>query len=93
MQVLFLILPLALVIAVVFVIIFAIALKRGQFDDLDTPSHRMLLNDEEVNNLINNLLSKPSFKIDDMSFNVVILISKIFFLTLHYKYKFYIYFL
>jgi len=49
MQVLFLILPLALIIAVVFVIIFVIALKRGQFDDLDTPSQRMLLNDEEIN--------------------------------------------
>jgi cbb3-type cytochrome oxidase maturation protein len=50
MQVLFLILPLALIIAIFFVVVFAIALRKGQFDDLDTPSHRMLLNDEKINN-------------------------------------------
>jgi cbb3-type cytochrome oxidase maturation protein len=29
-------------------VIFSVALKKGQFDDLDTPSHRMLLNDEKL---------------------------------------------
>jgi cbb3-type cytochrome oxidase maturation protein len=49
MQVLFIILPLALIIAMFFVALFVFAVKRGQFDDLDTPSHRILLNDEDIN--------------------------------------------
>jgi cbb3-type cytochrome oxidase maturation protein len=50
MQVLFIILPLALIIAIFFVALFVFAVKKGQFDDLDTPSHRILLNDENINN-------------------------------------------
>lgn len=54
MSVLILILPLALLIASIFLVGFILSVKKGQFDDLDTPAYRMLLNDEKVKNDINN---------------------------------------
>jgi cbb3-type cytochrome oxidase maturation protein len=35
----------ALLIALLFLIGFYFAVKNGQYDDLDTPSHRILIND------------------------------------------------
>jgi len=46
MSVIFLVLPLALVIVGAAVAAFVWATHRGQFDDLDTPSVRMLHDDE-----------------------------------------------
>lgn len=48
MDVLYLILPVALLIAIVFLIAFIMNVKRGQYDDLETSSHRMLIDDEPV---------------------------------------------
>lgn len=48
MEILFIILPFALLIAIFFVIAFIKAVRSGQFDDLDTPSHRMLIDDEVI---------------------------------------------
>ena len=45
MSVLFVALPVALVMAAVAVIAFAVSVRRGQFDDLDTPPVRMLFDD------------------------------------------------
>jgi cbb3-type cytochrome oxidase maturation protein len=45
MTVLFIVLPLALIIAGGAVIAFIWSVKRGQFDDLDTPPHRILHDD------------------------------------------------
>ena len=42
----FLILPLAFLVAGAAVVAFAMAAKRGQFDDLDTPPMRALHDDE-----------------------------------------------
>lgn len=47
MEILFIIVPLALLIAIIFIISFGFAVSDGQFEDLDTPSHRMLLDDEK----------------------------------------------
>jgi cbb3-type cytochrome oxidase maturation protein len=47
MTLIFIILPITLAIAVGFVIAFAWATKRGQFDDLTTPSIRMLFGDDD----------------------------------------------
>ena len=47
MYILFIVLPLALVLAAVGLGAFLWAVHRGQFDDLDTPSVRMLFDDEE----------------------------------------------
>lgn len=47
MSVLYLVVPLALIIAGVAVWAFVSATNRGQFDDLDTPALRMLHDDDE----------------------------------------------
>lgn len=46
MSVLYLVIPLALVVVGVAVAAFVWATNRGQFDDLDTPAVRMLVDDE-----------------------------------------------
>ncbi len=48
MDILFVILPLALLIAAIAVAAFVWAARSGQFDDLDTPGRRMLLDDIPV---------------------------------------------
>ncbi len=48
MSVLFIVVPLAIVIAGAALIAFFWAVKRGQFDDLDTPPVRMLFDDDET---------------------------------------------
>lgn len=49
MDVLYLILPFALFIAIVFLVAFIMNVKKGQYDDLETSSHRMLIDDEPIN--------------------------------------------
>jgi cbb3-type cytochrome oxidase maturation protein len=46
-ETIFVLLPLALLIAAIAVGFFIWAAKTGQFDDLDTPAVRMLFDDEE----------------------------------------------
>lgn len=46
MSVIYIALPAALLIAVIAVIAFIWATRSGQFDDLDTPRHRMLHDDD-----------------------------------------------
>lgn len=52
MNVLLLILPLALFISIIFVWGFIKAVKTGQYDDLKTPAHRMLLDVKKVDNTL-----------------------------------------
>ena len=47
METIFVLLPLALLIAAIAVGLFIWAAKTGQFDDLDTPAVRILFDDEE----------------------------------------------
>ena len=47
MQVVFILLPLALLVAGVMLALFVWAAKSGQFEDLETPPVRMLLDDED----------------------------------------------
>jgi cbb3-type cytochrome oxidase maturation protein len=47
MAVIYILLPLAVMLATVALIAFVRAVKAGQFDDLDTPPHRMLHDDDE----------------------------------------------
>ena len=47
MTVLFIVLPLAMVMAGLFLTAFILSVRRGQFDDLDTPPMRMLHDDEQ----------------------------------------------
>ena len=48
METIFVLLPLALLIAVIAVGFFIWAASTGQFDDLETPAVRILFDDEEV---------------------------------------------
>jgi cbb3-type cytochrome oxidase maturation protein len=45
MNIIYLLLPLALLLALVFVLLFLWAARSDQFEDLDTPARRILLDD------------------------------------------------
>lgn len=45
MEVIFIVLPLAIVLAAIALAAFFWAVHKGQFDDLDTPAHRALFED------------------------------------------------
>ncbi len=46
MEVIFIVLPLAVLMAIVALSAFFWAVHRGQFDDLDTPAYRAVVDDE-----------------------------------------------
>ncbi|WP_432798590.1 cbb3-type cytochrome oxidase assembly protein CcoS [Poriferisphaera sp. WC338] len=48
MSVIYIILPLALILAAIALAAFIWAVKGGQFDDIDTPSIRMLHDDQQL---------------------------------------------
>lgn len=50
MNILILMIPMALVLGLGFVIAFLWATSKGQFDDLETPAHRILKDDNERKN-------------------------------------------
>jgi cbb3-type cytochrome oxidase maturation protein len=45
MSVLYIAIPVALVVALIAVIAFVVQVRGGQYDDLETPAHRMLFDD------------------------------------------------
>lgn len=47
MNALYITIPISLLLVLFFVAAFIFAVKRDQFDDLVTPAHRMLLDDDE----------------------------------------------
>jgi cbb3-type cytochrome oxidase maturation protein len=47
MEILYLLVPISLGISLIFVILFIFTVKSGQYDDLVTPSVKMLLDDIE----------------------------------------------
>jgi cbb3-type cytochrome oxidase maturation protein len=48
MEVIIILLPLAIFLAGIFVAAFIWAAKKGQYDDLESPSYRMLLDDQSM---------------------------------------------
>lgn len=48
MEILYLLIPLSLVLVVMIVVVFWMALRGGQFDDLEGPAWRILMDDEEA---------------------------------------------
>lgn len=48
MSVIYIVLPLAILIASAAVLAFIWAVRRGEFDDLDTPAVRILFDDEDA---------------------------------------------
>ena len=49
MTVLYIIIPIAIILVSFFVLIFLWAVKDGQFDDLETPAHKILIDDWNEN--------------------------------------------
>lgn len=45
MNVLIILMPIALLLGVCFTLAFVYAVRSGQFDDMETPAHRVLLDD------------------------------------------------
>lgn len=60
MSVLYVVLPLALVFSVFAVATFLWALRGGQFDDLESPAHRMLHDDQVKRGPIKPSTPKPA---------------------------------
>jgi len=46
MDILYLLIPIAMLLVVLIVVIFMWAVRSGQFDDLEGPAHRVLTDDE-----------------------------------------------
>ncbi len=47
MDIIYLLLPVALIIVVIIIAVFFWAVKSDQFDDLEGPAHRILMDDDE----------------------------------------------
>jgi len=48
MEIVYLLLPIAIILAVVVVWLFFWAVKSGQFEDLEGPAHRILMDDDDT---------------------------------------------
>lgn len=51
MEVMIVLLPLALLLGLVFIGAFVWSARKGQYDDLETPKFRMLLEDKQLSNI------------------------------------------
>lgn len=47
MDILYILIPLSVVLVAIIVMVFLWAIRSGQFDDLEGPAHRILLDDDE----------------------------------------------
>lgn len=50
MEIIFLLIPISLILVVAIAAVFFWAVKSGQYDDLEAPSHRILMDDDEIIN-------------------------------------------
>lgn len=48
MDIVYVLVPLSIVLIVIALLIFNWAVKNGQFDDLESPSHKILFDDDEL---------------------------------------------
>lgn len=48
MEVLYLLVPLSVVLALVIAVVFVLAIRSGQFDDLEGPAYRMLADEDDA---------------------------------------------
>ena len=48
MEILWILIPIALLLGLFFVLMFIYTVKSGQYDDLETPAYKMLLNDNLI---------------------------------------------
>lgn len=54
MEIIYALVPLSILLIAIAIVIFNWAVKNGQFDDLDSPSHKILYDDDELYQLKNN---------------------------------------
>lgn len=47
MDIIYVLVPLSIVLILIAILIFSWAVKGGQFDDLDSPAHRILFDDDD----------------------------------------------
>lgn len=62
MDIIYVLVPLSIVLIAIAIFVFSWAVKGGQFDDLDSPAHRILFDDDE--HLIDKKESSSSEKND-----------------------------
>ena len=60
MNIVFFMIIVSLIIAIIFFILFIKSVKSGQYDDMYTPSVRMLFDDELIEKKDDNLIDKKS---------------------------------
>ena len=51
MDIVFFLFACSLILGIIFLISFIFSINKGQFDDLDSPAHRILCNDKDKGNL------------------------------------------
>ena len=61
MDILYLLIPLSLVFVAVIAVVFLWAVKNGQFEDMEGPAHRILM-DDELPSSSSNLSNTPDQK-------------------------------
>lgn len=54
MEIIYALVPLSILLIAIAIVIFNWAVKNGQFDDLDSPSHKILYDDDELYQLKKN---------------------------------------
>ena len=60
MSIIYMLLAISVVVAIGFFIVFIVSVKKGQYDDVYTPSIRMLFEDELVKNPDKTNTTKPN---------------------------------
>lgn len=68
MEILYMLIPLGLIVMVIAIIAFLWAIKSGQYEDLDGPAHRILMDDDDP--LIPRRRSADSLKDEQGSDNI-----------------------
>ena len=56
MNILYVMVPIAILLGISFLVAFIWGVKNGQFDDLETPSHRILIPEAKNNDLTHSLV-------------------------------------
>ncbi|MBE9516236.1 MAG: cbb3-type cytochrome oxidase assembly protein CcoS [Proteobacteria bacterium] len=54
MEIIYLLIPIAIILIIVIIGIFVWAARSGQFDDLEGPAHRILMDDDSAKSHTNN---------------------------------------
>lgn len=62
MEVIWILLPLALVMAAFFLVAFIWAVRTGQMDDITTPAYRLLIEDNKSSNDSKKKMNAPKLK-------------------------------